>query len=261
MSADDAILSRLPETSLASLAVAVEAGWLSGESPEAALAPMAGDESPAVARWLRGLENDRFTALQIARVLRAVIAGRQRDRTLMPDLVISGPEVAGVPTADTRSVVQNLFLEATQEVLIAGYAFWNARELFERLAQRLRSNPQLKVIFHVDIARRDAGTSEDATVLRYAAEFRERHWPWDPFPEVWYDPRALSLQPGERASLHAKAVIVDRQVLFLTSANFTEAAQNRNIEMGLLTRTPYLAESACAYWAALRTSGRLRRLP
>ncbi|HQX53463.1 MAG TPA: phospholipase D-like domain-containing protein, partial [Planctomycetaceae bacterium] len=70
--------------------------------------------------------------------------------------------------------------------------------------------------------------------MRYAQDFRERHWPWTPFPEVYYDPRALETDSKVRASLHAKIVAVDRRKIFITSANFTEAAQQRNIEMGLL---------------------------
>ena len=49
-----------------------------------------------------------------------------------------------------------------------------------------------------------------------------------------------------RASLHAKVVVVDHIKLFLTSANFTEVAQQRNIEMGLLSHAAYLAKQVAA---------------
>ena len=104
-------------------------------------------------------------------------------------------------------------------------------------------------------------SSPDAIILRYADEFRNRHWPWQPFPEVYFDPRALDPDSHARASLHAKIVVVDRSKLFLTSANFTEAAHQRNIEMGLLSRAAYLAEQVAAYFEGLRQSGHLRRLP
>jgi phosphatidylserine/phosphatidylglycerophosphate/cardiolipin synthase-like enzyme len=56
---------------------------------------------------------------------------------------------------------------------------------------------------------------------------------------VFYDPRALELvRPG--GVLHAKAV-VDDEVVFVTSANLTEAALERNIELGLLVRDRALA--------------------
>jgi len=94
-----------------------------------------------------------------------------------------------------------------------------------------------------------------------AEEFRNHHWPWQPFPEVYYDPWALNNDAHTRASLHAKIVVVDRSKLFLTSANFTEAAHQRNIEMGLLSRAAYLAEQVASYFEGLRQSGHLMRLP
>jgi phosphatidylserine/phosphatidylglycerophosphate/cardiolipin synthase-like enzyme len=262
MNSPDTILASLSDAALNALATAVEAGWLSGASPDSAFAPIAGQNGASVAAWVTSLEAAAFTPCQIARLVHSVIAGRYRDRVLIPDLVVSGPDVPGVPTADTYAVVQSLFHEAQNEIVLAGYAFHNGKLLFERLAEQKRLRPQLRIIFHVDVPRRAGDTtSADDIILRYADEFRNRHWPWQPFPEVYFDPRALDSDSHNRASLHAKVVIVDRSKLFLTSANFTEAAHQRNIEMGLLSRAAYLAEQVAAYFEGLRQSGHLRRLP
>lgn len=50
---------------------------------------------------------------------------------------------------------------------------------------------------------------------------------------MFYDPGALELE-GPTGILHTKAVVVDDEVVFVTSANLTEAAPEPNIEMGLL---------------------------
>ena len=206
------------------------------------------------------LEKAAFAPVQIARLLHSIVAGRHRDR--IPDLVVSGPDVPGVPTADTYAVAQSLFQEAQNEIVLAGYAFHNGKLLFERFAEQKRLRPQLRIIFHVDVPRRGGDTTtSDAIILRYAGEFRTRHWPWQPFPEVYYDARALNNDAHTRACLHAKIVVVDRSKLFLTSANFTEAAHQRNIEMGLLSRAAYLAEQVASYFEGLRQSGHLMRLP
>jgi hypothetical protein len=262
MKTPDAILTALSDATLTALATAVEAGWLGGSSPDSTFSSIAGENGAAVAAWISDLESEAFTPAQSARLLRSIIAGRHRDRVLVPDLVVSGPDVPGVPTADTYAVVQSLFLEAQNEIVLAGYAFHNGKLLFERLAEQKRQRPQLRIIFHVDVPRRagDTTTSDDI-VLKYAQEFRNRHWPWQPFPEVYFDPRALHTDSHTRASLHAKIVVVDRAKLFLTSANFTEAAQQRNIEMGLLSQAAYLAEQVAVYFEGLRQSGNLMRLP
>lgn len=262
MNNPDTILASLSDAALAALATGIEAGWFSGSSPDSAFAGLAGENGSAVAGWIRSLETAAFTPVQIARLIRAIVAGRQRDRVLVPDLVVSGPDLPGVPTADTYAVVQSLFQEAQNEIILAGYAFHNGKLLFERLAEQKRQRPELRIIFHVDVPRRAGDTlTDESIVLRYAEEFRKKHWPWEPFPEVFYDPRAMDTNAHTRASLHAKVVVVDRSKLFLTSANFTDAAQQRNIEMGLLCQVTYLAEQVAAYFEGLRHSGRLLRLP
>src|SRR5690349_2467677 len=213
---DDTFLASLTDSSLTALATAVEAGWLSGGSPDSAFASIAGEQGATVARWLLTLfEDDGFTPCQAAKLIRAIIAGRRRDQILVPDLVVSGPDIPGVPTADTYAVVQSLFQEAQNEIVLAGYAFHNGRLLFERLMEQQKLRPRLRIIFHVDVPRRSSDTSSpDAIVLRCAEEFRQRHWPWSPFPEVYYDPRALDTDSKHRASLHVKVFLVDRAKLF-----------------------------------------------
>ena len=262
MRTSDKVLASLSSPSLIAFSKAVEAGWVTGTVPDAAIAPFGGEHAGALGEWLRGLEGAGFSSAQSARLIEAVVAGRERDQILVPDLVVSGPDVPGVPTADTYSVVQTLFQEAESEIVLAGYAFFNGRLLFERLAERKQERPNLRIIFHVDVPRRHGdSTAPDILVMRYASEFREKHWPWQPFPEVYFDPRALDVESKTRASLHAKIVVVDRRKLFLTSANFTEAAHQKNIEMGLLCAVPYLAERVCSYFEGLRRSGILLRLP
>ena len=215
MSDPDTILVSLSDAALTALATAVEAEWLGGGSPDPAFAAIAGANGAAVSAWLRGLEKASFSPAQIARLVRSIVAGRHRDRVLVPDLVVSGPDVPGVPTADTYAVVQSLFHEAQHEIVLAGYAFHNGRLLFERLAEQKKMRPQLRLIFHGDVPR-EAGdtTTADDLILRYADEFRTRHWPWQPFPEVDCDPRALHTDSHTRASRHAKVVVVDRAKLF-----------------------------------------------
>jgi len=262
LSTSDQVLAELSASNLAAFATALEADWVSPTSPEKIFRTYAGDHAGALRQWLRDLTGCGFTLPQAARLVHAVIAGRARDQILAPDLVVSGPDVPGVPTADTYSVVQSLFQEATSEVVVAGYAFYNGKALFERLHEQRTRNPALKIIFHVDVPRRHGDTtSPEGLVKKYVDEFRLKHWPWEPLPELYFDPRALESDSKIRASLHAKVVSIDRRKLLITSANFTEAAQQKNIELGVLCSLPYLAERVCSYFEGLRKQGLLRKLP
>jgi len=61
--------------------------------------------------------------------------------------------------------------------------------------------------------------------------------------------------------LHAKCVVVDRRVAFVSSANFTEAAQERNIEAGVLIRSEPFASSLANHFETLAAQGILLPLP
>ena len=77
---------------------------------------------------------------------------------------------------------------------------------------------------------------------------------------MYYDPR--SVEPdGPAGVLHAKAVVADEESVFITSANLTAAAQERNIELGLLVRDRTLAATTVLHFRTLIEKDLLRRLP
>jgi phosphatidylserine/phosphatidylglycerophosphate/cardiolipin synthase-like enzyme len=177
-------------------------------------------------------------------------------------LVLSGPEVPGVATSDTAATMRTLIAEAAQEILLVGYAVHHVGDLFEPLATKMASNESLKVLFCLDISRRLGDTSLDSEIVRrFCRDFREKHWPWPNVPRLYYDPRALSENFERHSSLHAKCVVADRNVALITSANFTQAAQQRNIEVGVLIRYIPLIERLCVYFQGLIANGQLVECP
>ncbi len=201
---------------------------------------------------------------QIAIIAEAI--AEERERSLDPasvlDLVISGPDIPGVPTGDTAAAMRTLIAEAEAEVLLVGYAVHNARRLFEPLAAKMRANKSLRVMLCLDISRKLNDTSlESEIVQRFGCEFREKHWPWPDLPQLFYDPRSLSENLEHRSSLHAKCVVTDRRAALITSANFTDAAQHRNIEVGVLVHHPPLIERLARYFDGLIDAGQLVTCP
>jgi phosphatidylserine/phosphatidylglycerophosphate/cardiolipin synthase-like enzyme len=54
---------------------------------------------------------------------------------------------------------------------------------------------------------------------------------------------------------------VDDRVSFVTSANFTEWAQQRNVEAGVLVRNPHFASQLRGQFDTLVQSKSVKRLP
>lgn len=251
---------------LSEIAGALRSGRLT--SPYSAVALqriLPGSQTAVVAAALSSLESQGFPPGQIAVALDLV----RHDRDARPgvdhrlDLVTTGPEVPGLVQRDTAVVVRELFAQAQRSVVVAGYAVFQGQKVFQTLAERMVEVPGLQVRMYLDI-QRPAGDSSpaDELVARFARRFRETQWPTEgPLPDVYYDPRSLEENATSRACLHAKTVVIDEQVAFVSSANFTEAAQERNIEIGLLVRIPQLARQIAGYFDALRKYGLLIGVP
>ena len=75
-----------------------------------------------------------------------------------------------------------------------------------------------------------------------------------------YDPRSIELD-GPAGVLHAKAVVADGESVFTTSANLTDAALDRNIELGVLIRDRALAASVTSHFQGLIDREVLNPLP
>ncbi len=197
----------------------------------------------------------------------ALLAVVIAERTLQPvprvHLVWTGPEAKRARARDTAVVLRELFESATASVLIAGYTFYDARELFAPLHAAMAARGVTARAF-VHIERREKDPDDpDACARQFAGNFFRNHWPWpSPRPELFYDPRTVSAhRTGEYVSLHAKCVVVDAERTLIGSANFTSRAQTRNIEAGVLIEDRRLATNLLEQFGGLVRSGDFQRIP
>jgi hypothetical protein len=187
-------------------------------------------------------------------VLDATLAERAV-RKYAPELVWTGPEGPGGQARDTAIVLRELFEGARQSVILAGYAFDHARDVLEPL-HRAMVNHQVEARFFVDIPQREQGSLPAIEYLQaHLGSFLHNNWPFGaPLPRLYYDKRALNPGPPY-CSLHAKCVVVDGTRAFVSSANFTQRGQERNIEVGVLIDDVRFAETLAGQWLGLVGNG------
>ena len=177
----------------------------------------------------------------LATVLRIAIAKRRLRPVPRIDLVWTGPEAPVSTARDTLVVVRELFESARKTVLIGGYRFDHGRELFAPLHAVMRERGVETSIFLDD-----------------ASSFLEENWPFgEPLPLLYCDPRTADAR--SRFSLHAKCMVVDERRALVTSANFTDRGQTRNLEMGVLIEDPPFASRLVQQWRGLIEAGLLVR--
>lgn len=177
------------------------------------------------------------------------------------ELVTTGPEVGTSTNRDTLVVVQDLFRNAEHSVLLAGYELFQAEAVFRTLADRMAKEPRPDVRMFLNVKRPFSDTSTDRElVARFAHRFRTEHWPLDrALPQIYYDPRSLATDAKQKAVLHAKCLVIDGRTALITSANFTAAGQERNIEVGVLLRSRAVAERLIGFFDALIAYGATKR--
>jgi phosphatidylserine/phosphatidylglycerophosphate/cardiolipin synthase-like enzyme len=211
------------------------------------------EDVEAIRDALVALDAHGVSAAAIALVLKAAAP----TGTARPDLVWSGPTAPGLHTRNTRQVYDELITTAERSIWLSTFAYFDGQHAFKSLADRMTTIPGLEVRIMLNIQRRHGdATSAEELMAQFSHRFWSKDWPGKIKPAVYYDPR--SLEPdGPEGVLHAKAIVVDERAALVTSANLTEAAFDRNIEVGILTRDQLLAASLVRHFRVLIDYGHL----
>lgn len=178
-----------------------------------------------------------------------------------PSLVWTGPEVSGLHARETRQVFDELIGRAEHSLWISTYAYFDGKRAFETLAARMDSMADLKVSMLLNIPRKSHHASAAEAVAKAAKGLWRYNWPGERRPRVFYFPESLEEDDSLKAVLHAKAIIRDEREVLVTSANFTESALDRNIELGVLLHDQPLARQVVRHYQRLIEGGRLAALP
>jgi phosphatidylserine/phosphatidylglycerophosphate/cardiolipin synthase-like enzyme len=260
---DLSILFQFPASTLRDFAQSLRGGSLRHGMTAGLIQPFFGSKSVEVAGQLSALAELGCTptALAILADAFAVSHGATEAALRSSFPVLSGPAVPGVPVVSTPAVVRGLFEEAKNRVLICSYVFHDAKELLAPLAERMEADSGFQVTIITDLSHERKNDEPIPVVTnRFRQRFLNHSWSGKRVPDLWHDPRAL-IEPDRSKSgvMHAKVVIIDDSAAFVTSANFTEAAQERNVEAGILTRNPVPISQLLEYFHGLISRGALLR--
>ena len=214
-----------PLADLGSFLTATEAERLAlqietGQHTIAALSEIAVARREAVKRLLSTAGLGHTDPARTVSVLRAITGAKSVLRELTPVWTMPGNEATtGHLTGEFHRIVR----AARQSVTAATYNFHDSSQMWNALKEA-SEQPGVVVILYVDADKADADNVKAqlprATIYRSA-----------------------ELPTGKRVVSHAKFIVVDHELLLITSANFSYSAENRNVEFGLLVRDSALAES------------------
>lgn len=194
-------------------------------------------------------------------LLDAVLAERTRPRPRI-DLLWTGPEASTSIIGSNRAALAAAFEQAQSEVLIAGYSFDHGRKLLAPLHRAMvERGVAVEMYLDLDLDSHKVGPDDEAPMTTaVVAAFLKNNWPSaPPQPRFFYDRRPFISKVY--SSMHAKCVVVDRRLSIVTSANFTDRGQTRNVEVGVEIEDPQFAEHLVRQFRAATTQGHFAEVP
>jgi phosphatidylserine/phosphatidylglycerophosphate/cardiolipin synthase-like enzyme len=167
------------------------------------------------------------------------------------ELVWTGPSTSVVPVRRTEQVLCDLIRGAERKLTMTSFGIFQVPRLVEELERSLQRGIALRIVLgdrewhsdqEIDRQRHQLGrvVAARATLLQWPAERRSRD------------------EQGHAGLMHVKAAVADSRVAFLTSANLTEAALERNMELGVLIRGGGMPAAIERLIDALLESGELQ---
>lgn len=163
------------------------------------------------------------------------------------ELVWTGPATGIVPIRHTAQVLTGLIDEARERIFLVSFVAYNVSNIIDALNRALDRSVRLDILLEASTA--DGGTvAIDSLALLKAALPRARFFRWD----------KPSTSSSGRASVHAKCAVADGRIAFVTSANMSEAAFDRNMEVGILVRGGSVPGQLDRHLQALITTKQLK---
>ena len=169
------------------------------------------------------------------------------------ELLWSGPSpVAHIPARRIDQVLYDLIANAKREILLITFAAAKIERLVSELLKAKQRGVYIRLILEFEQSS-EGQLSYDALKAfppSFIAESEVFYWPVE---------KRDRNQAGRPGKLHAKLAIVDDTVL-ISSANLTDDAFNRNLEVGVMVKNPEFLMSTKSYIESLISNGTLNRL-
>ncbi len=167
------------------------------------------------------------------RELGAAFAGAARTANLSAqqtavDLVWTGPKTGLIPTRSTEQVLLEVIDSAKMGLFLVSYVFYKAPKVIDALNAAAGRGVQIRILMELSTEYGGAIKGNSAGEMRKLV----------PGASIYVWSSASKNRKGEAvaAAVHAKCAVADGHVAFITSANLTSAALERNMELGLLVR-------------------------
>ena len=177
----------------------------------------------AVGRVVAAWEQAQASGDEVAGMLIGASEARLRvERELSIELVWTGPTTRFVPTRRTEQVLLDLIASATKDFFLISFVAYDVPTVVTALNDAASRGVRLRILLEASTSHGGALNYDPAAMMRSRVPTAEL-FTWKEKPEPFVD-----------GKVHAKVAVVDGTRAFITSANLTGHALEKNMEAGVL---------------------------
>ncbi len=187
-----------------------------------------------------------LTPLELAAALRgasgtvALIEKRE-----IVDMVWTGPKTGMVASRHTEQVLLEVISSATEQLFLVSFVAYNIDSIIKALQNAVGQNVVISILLESSVVH-GGKISTDSILMIQKLLPTAKIYAWNP----------KSKNDGaSKGAVHAKCAVADGKLAFVTSANLTSAAMERNLELGVLVRGGKLPDELHRHLDALVATG------
>ena len=144
------------------------------------------------------------------------------------DLVWTGPSYGTIPTRHTERVLCEIIDASMDKLFMVSFVAYEIDSILESLRSALSRGVKVEMLL-------ESSREHGGKIYVDSAEMMKEALPG---VRVYYWKDDSKKVPGNvhAGSVHAKCAVADEKFAFISSANLTTAAMNRNMELGVLLK-------------------------
>lgn len=182
--------------------------------------------------------------LELAGMLRGASSSHDRAKyEITTELVWSGPKTPIVPTRQTEQALLEVIDSAKSSLFIVSFVIYKVPLVFNAIEAAIKRNVSVSML--LESSDQHGGSISIDAIGKIKAEL----------PNVDLYCWSVKKDDFANASVHAKVAVADGKKCFVSSANLTGSAMDKNMEAGVLVSGGAVPAALQSHLAALITTG------
>jgi phosphatidylserine/phosphatidylglycerophosphate/cardiolipin synthase-like enzyme len=163
------------------------------------------------------------------------------------ELVWTGPSTGQVPIRHTEQVLCEVIDLSKRQLFLVSFVAYYVDSVTKALEKAIRRQVEINVLLESSDEHGGKVSHDSVKAIKNALPSANVY--------VWASVDKFQHEGSSTGSVHAKCAVADGEIAFITSANLTAAAMDRNMELGVVIRGGELPSTLHRHLEALISTG------